>query len=114
MVLGELLSVNPDTGLAFFICWKPNSRPVLAQMNLKSLEKYPDLKLEYMKPGVRFACSLSRKKFGADEIFEVCDLEILDIPISAFKAIPVSKASVVYKNKVTPETNHYLLKGSNL
>ena len=111
MVFGELLSVNPDTGLAFFLCWNPSSRPVLAQMNLRSLDKFPDLKSEYLRPGVRVTCSLSRKKFGADEIFEISELEIVDVPISALKAVPVSKASIVYKNKVTM-TN--LLKGSNL
>ncbi len=101
MVSGEVLSVNPDTGLAFFICWNPSARPILAQMSLKSLDKFSDLKLEYLKPGVRVTCSLSRKAFGSDEIFEISDLEIVDVPITAFKAVPTSKASIVHKNKVT-------------
>ncbi len=94
------MSVNPDTGLAFFICWNPSARPILAQMSLKSLDKFSDLKSEYLKPGVRVTCSLARKEFGSDEIIEISDLEFVDVPITAFKAVQTSKASIVHKNKV--------------
>lgn len=108
MMLGELISVDEKLGQALFLFGDLKSEPSLAQIDLKKLDKLnPDLNPEHLRPGVRVACSLSSQKSSPGEISELCRLEIVDFPISAVKDVHVSKASIVYKEKVILKINFY-------
>ena len=97
MVFGELLSIHDTLNLAYFICWDPDSKLFLAQLNLN--EK-PEFYSNLLKPGIRVSCSLSKTSSGPDEICEVSSFEIVDIPVAAVKGVNVSGATVVHKDKV--------------